>query len=223
MNKVISEAKAHAVGSAKKASFWKTLTVILFLFSIVLIIKTFWLDQKPFSDYQNIIPSQTQAVFFIKISELGQLVPSVIPGLEQNSDFYKWLKQKISQFMADSDVDVQKELLPTLEEETAFLVFPENGSNKLVWAAIGQINLNQTVASQKVISKLEEGLKKNFGINQLFYRQVKINTVYAFNKIDKPYYYSQVDNYLIVGNDLGVLEKIIDEIIGNGNFIGNFR
>jgi hypothetical protein len=215
LNKILSDAKAMASGSAKKASFWKILTAVFLLLSIALAIKTFWLDQKSFSDYQDIIPSQTQAVFFIKISQIDQLAPSVIPGLEQNSDFYKWLKQRISQFLADSNIDARAELLPILKEEAAFMVFPQNNSGRLTWAIIAQSNLDQPAAGQTVFGKIEDGLKKNFGINQLLYRQIKINSVYAFNKIDNPYYYSQIDNYLIVGNDLDSLQKIIDKIIGN--------
>ena len=214
LNKVFQDAKTQAMSSAKKASFWKILTAIFLLCSIALAIKAFWLDQRSFSDYQNIIPSQTQAVFFIKLSQIDRLAPAVIPGLEQNSDFYKWLKQRISQFLNDANVDAQTELMPILKEEAAFLIFPQNNPNRLTWAIIAQSNLNQNTASQTVFTKIEGGLRKNFGINELFYRQIKINSVYAFNKVDKPYYYSQVDNYLIVGNDLDSLEKIIDKIIG---------
>jgi len=215
LNKVLSDAKNQVSGSAKKASFWKILTAVFVLFSAALAIKTFWLDQRSFSSYQNIIPSQAQAVFFIKLSQIDRLAPAVIPGLEQNSDFYRWLKQRISQFLTDSNIDAQAELMPSLKEEAAFLVFPQNGSNKLTWAIIAQSNLDQNTASNSVFAKIEGGLRKNFGINQLFYRQIKINSVYAFNKVDKPYYYSQIDNYLIVGNDLESMQEIIDKIIGN--------
>jgi len=219
LNKVISEARALALAPGKRATLWKILTAIFVLVSIAFAIKIFWLDQRFFSQYQNIIPEGTQAVFFIKIGELEQLAPAVIPGLEQNSEFYRWLKQRINQFLADSNINAQTELLPSLKEEAAFLVFDTNQSNKLNWAIIAQSNIGQNAGNQTVFAKIEQGLRKNFGINQLFYRQVKINSVYAFNKIDKPYYWSQIDNYLIVGNDLESLQKIIDKIIGKGNLI----
>jgi len=215
LNKVLSDAKNQVSNSAKKASFWKILTAVFLLFSIALAIKTFWPDQRSFSEYRDIIPSQTQAIFFIKISQIDRLSITVIPGLEQNSDFYKWLKQRIEQFLADSNIDARAELLPSLKEETAFMVFPQNNSGRLNWAIIAQSKPDQPAAGQAVFSKIEDGLKKNFGISQLLYRQIKINSVYAFNKADRPYYYSQIDNYLIVGNDLDSLQKIIDKIIGN--------
>jgi len=180
-----------------------------------LAIKSFWYDQRNLPSYQNIIPGEAQAVFYIKISQLNQLAPAVIPGLEQNSDYYKWLNQKISQFLTNANIDAQSELLPSLKDETVFLVFPPSNTGNLVWAIIGQSNLQSASSGQTVFGKIEDGLRKSFGTNQLLYRQVKINSVYAFNKIDKPYYYSQVDNYLIVANNLDALEKIVDKIIGN--------
>jgi hypothetical protein len=215
LNKVISDAKTRASNSAKKASFWKILTVIFLLLSIGLAIKSFWYDQRNLPSYQNIIPGEAQAVFYIKISQLNQLAPTVIPGLEQNSDYYKWLNQKISQFLTDANIDAQSELVPSLKDETVFLVFPPTKTGGLSWAIIGQSNIVATGGNQTVFGKIEDGLRKNFGTNQLFYRQIKINSVYAFNKIDKPYYYSQVDNYLVVANNLDALEKIVDKIIGN--------
>ncbi|OIO47818.1 MAG: hypothetical protein AUJ32_01960 [Parcubacteria group bacterium CG1_02_40_82] len=219
LNKVLSDAKALALAPARKAMPWKILTAIFALISIAFAIKIFWLDQRFFSQYQNIIPEGTQAVFFIKIGQIDQLAPAIIPGLEQNSDFYRWLKQRINQFLADSNINVQTELISSFKEEAAFLVFNPNQSNKLNWAIIAQSNIGQNAGDQTVFAKIEAGLRKNFGINQLFYRQVKINSVYAFNKIDKPYYWSQIDNYLIMGNDLESLQKIIDKIIGSGNLI----
>jgi len=75
--------------------------------------------------------------------------------------------------------------------------------------------LTSRLPARPLFTKIEDGLRQNFGINELFYRQIKINSVYAFNKVDKPYYYSQVDNYLIIGNDLASLQNVIDKIIGN--------
>jgi len=65
------------------------------------------------------------------------------------------------------------------------------------------------------MNKIEEELRKEFGINQSFYRQIKINSVYSFNQINKPYYWSQINDFVAISNESSSLQKIIDGIIGN--------
>ena len=74
---------------------------------------------------------------------------------------------------------------------------------------------NQNGKEEEVLTKIEKELKKDFNFSQFFYRQIKItNLKPVFVSNPGNYYYSQIQEYLIISNSESWLEKIIDRIIG---------
>jgi hypothetical protein len=212
LNMVLSQ--AQKVNTPKGRLFWLILALVFFMTSAVLALKIFWFDQKTFSQYQKIVPPDTQALILIKISQLNQTAPLLMPQFEQNND-YLWLKQRIDQFLFEAQISAKNDFWPLLKDEVAFMILPLNSAEKPAWGLIVQTKTEQALQAQKIIGKVEDGLRKNFGLNQSFYRQIKINSVYSFDQIDKPYYWSQAKNFFVISNNLAGAQKMIDGIIDN--------
>ncbi|MBI4709356.1 MAG: hypothetical protein HY764_04095 [Candidatus Portnoybacteria bacterium] len=210
LNQVLSES-----GQPKppKNRLWRFLTLITTLVAAGLAIVLFWFNEQPFSRYQSIIPKETQAVAVIKTDKLQDLGSLILPDLENSSSFYRWLKSQVLQFLSDSNVSIDKDIAPLLEEELAILILPQETAG-VSWAAIAQTKPNET-QNQLVFSKIEAGLRRNFGLNQTSYRQIKINSVYSLDQIDRPYYYCQIKNFIVISNSLNGVKAIIDRIINN--------
>lgn len=214
LNRVLSQAQKFK--RPKSRLIWLVLTLIFLTTSAVLAIKTFWLDQKTFFQYQKLIPQDSQTLVIIKISQLNEIAPLALPELNQNNN-YLWLEQRVSQFLSENQISAGRELWPLFKDEVAFLILPSNSSSaaKPAWGLLAQIKNAQDPQSQKIFNKIEQGLRKEFGINQSFYRQIKVNSVYSFNQINKPYYWSQINDYIAISNDLTGLQKMIDEIVSD--------
>lgn len=212
LNQVLSFAKNS--GRRKSSRIWIAVSIILFALSLALGAKIFLSAPKDYSQYQKAVPQNAKAVIFFKINELRDLAPTALPDLDRDDSFFHWLKDRVLKFLNDYDISTQDELLPYLNQDAAFFIPSSSSSKKPIWAIIGQVKLTPASQNPGVFDKIEQGLRQEFGLNELFYRQVKINSVYSFNQVQKAYYYSQVDNFILVSNDLFTLQEIIDEIVG---------
>lgn len=214
LNQLLS-AQAKLVAKNKN-KFWLTFGffLILTLILLALLANLFWSKPWGFGVYQKLIPEQTQAAIFLKINELENLYPAIIPDEEQNSSFYQWLKNRILQFLADSDVSAENDLLPLFQEQAAFLILPPRSNQKLSWLILAETKPSQDLQKQLIFDKIEQELRKDFGLSQLSYRQVKINAVHSLNQLERRYFYAQINNFVTISNDQAALENLIDRIIG---------
>ncbi len=211
LNRVFSQTNEPKTPK-NKIKIWLIAVVLLIIISLGLAAKI-WLDsQKSFSQYQNLIGPETKTAVVFKIDRLESIAGLAMIELKKDIDFYRWLKERITVFLADSQVSLQNDIIPFLQDEAFFLIIPSN-KNDFTWVAGGKIKSNQAFQAQKAIEKIELGLRKNFGTNELLYRQTKINTVYSFSQINKPYYWSQIDGFILVSNNLPGIQTIIDKII----------
>lgn len=207
LNQVLSQASSKMKNKGKP---WMILSLILTLALAALVFAFFWSAPKNFSLYQNLIPPETKITAFLKIDQLENISSLVLPELEKDSSFYRWLKERTLGFLRDSGVSGQ-EIASLLEKDIVFLVLPSE--ENLNWLIIGKL---KPASSEKQIlfGKIEYGLRQDFGLDQSFYRQIKINSVYSFGKTDRPYYYAEVNNFIIIGNSLDSVRDLIGKIIG---------
>jgi len=204
----------------RKGKFWPIVAFILLLIILVLAGRLWAESRKNFLQFNNIIPSDAKAVFLVKLDQLREIAPSLLPEIEANSAFYQWAKDRISQFLVSAGISAQDEIIPLFKQDIALLALPST-NGKTAWVLLAQQQPGQDRQENTLVAKIEEGLNKNFGTNELLYRQTKIKSVYSFKQIDKPYYYAQINGFTIISNELPAIQKIIDKIIGNG-FL-NFR
>jgi len=214
LNQLLS-AQAKSITKNRNKS-WLNFSVglILIMILIVLAANFFWSSSKSLSAYQKLTPKQAQAAIFFKIYELKNLYPAVIPNEEQNASFYQWLKNRILQFLADSGISAENDLLPLFQEQAAFFILPPDRNQKLSWLILAETKSNQDPKRQLVFNKIEQELKKDFGFNQTFYRQLKINIIYPLDQLERQYFYAQINNFVAVSNSQTTLENLIDRIIG---------
>jgi len=199
----------------KTRRFWPILSLIFLLIALGLSAKLFFFNHQAFSGYQKIIPEDAKVAILLKLSQIESLGPTLAPELEQNSQLYRWLKDKIDQFLKDSGVSLQQDLVPIFNEDALFLMLPSASNNQANWAIVAQLKNTQDQQDKRVLTKIESGLRRDFSLNQIIYRQTTINSVYSFNQINQPYYYAQVNNFIIVGNNLVSFQQMVDRIIGN--------
>ncbi len=212
LNRVLAEAREPK--ARKKSKIW---LLVLFLLLIILGLTgwLWWLSRQSFSDYQSIIPEQAEAIILLKTSQLADQAPQISSRLEKDSSLLRWLEDKISQFLADSGLSAPKDILPLFRDEIAFFVLPPTQNQKIAWLALSRTVSGQETQKQAVIGKIENGLRKNFGTDQTFYRQIKINSAYSFNQAQTLYYWAQINDFIAVSNDLASMQLMIDKIIGN--------
>jgi len=211
LNRVFSGGNAEP--KSKKTSLLWLISIIILLMAVLGLAAKIWLDsQKSFSQYNDLIGPETKTAVIFKIDRLESIAGLASVELKKGADFYPWLKEQISVFLADSQVSLQNDIIPVLQGETFFLVLPSENNN-FAWVAGGKIKTEQSFQAQKMIEKIELGLRKNFGTNESLYRQTKINSAYSFNQINKPYYWSQIGEFILISNDLSGIQKIIDKII----------
>lgn len=196
----------------KSSPLW--IIIIAILSAIILgLAAKIWLDsQKSFSQYQTLIGPETKTAVIFKLDRLEGLAGLAMAELKKDPGFYAWLKEQITDFLTGSQVSFQKDVIPVFDNEAFFLILPSD-KNDFAWVAGGKFRAGQDFLAQKVIEKIEAGLRQNFGTNESLYRQTKINSVYSFSQIDKPYYWSQIDGFVLVSNDLQAIQRIIDKII----------
>ncbi len=213
LNRVFSDQNLNP-RPKKRSPFWLVLIIIL-LIAVFSLAAKIWLDsQKSFSQYQNLIGPETKIAMVFKTEKLEALAGVALVELNQSADYYPWFKNQISNFLANSQISLQSDIFPVFQDEAFFLVLPSE-TNSFAWVAGGKIKAEQSFKAQKTIKKIESGLQKTFGTDQLSYRQTKINSVYSFNQINKPYYWSQIDDFILASNDLSGIQKAIDKIISD--------
>lgn len=203
-----------------KTKVWLSAVILLAMISAGLGVKI-WLDsQKRFSQYQDLIGSEIKTAVFLKTDHLESIIGLAAAELKKDTGFFLWLKERITSFLAGSQISAADDLLPLFQDEAFFFVSPaspsqggSSGVDSFIWAAGGKIKSDQNLQVQRVLEKIARALRQNFGVSELLYRQTKINSAYSFNQINRPYYWSQIDGFVLVSNNLEAMQGIIDRVI----------
>ena len=213
LNQVLADAKEAK--NSSKSRFWPVVALILAIIALGLGARLFLFSQPNYSQYQKIIPSNVKAIILLNLSSLQDLAPVLSPELQDNSQYFRWLKDRIQLFLQDAGVSAQNDLLPTLTSQAAFMVLPSSTDNiPVAWVLAAQTKNISDQQDQRVFDKLQQELRRNFGVNQIVYRQTQINTVYSFNYTDRPYYWTRINSFILVGNELNSFQSVVDQIIG---------
>lgn len=209
----LNQVLAKNAGSAikKTSRIWILISFLLLAAALGLAAKIYLNPAPGYSQYEKFIPAQAKAVVFFKISDLKDLTPALTPALGDNESFYKWLKDRAIKFLNDNQIKGE-ELLAATQENAVFMVIDSSGQ-KVLWAAIFEVKPDEQNQLPPTLYKLQQGLRQEFGLDESFYRQAKINSVYSFNNPKKPYYYSQINNFVIISNDLNTIQQLIDKAV----------
>jgi len=216
LNQVLAQAKQPK--NKKKLRLISVFLAILILILAGFMAGFFLFRPQGFSQYQKLIPEQAKAVIFLKTDQLKNLTPGIWSDFEQDSSYFQWLKDRISQFSADAQIIPENDIIPLFKEEVAFIVLSSASSanQKPNWAILAEIRQGQDSQKQITFEKVEQVLRRDFGLDELFYRQTKINQVYSLNQPEQAWYYTQVNNFIIVSGDLVSIQSLVDKIIKGG-------
>lgn len=204
--------KNNKNGSGQKVSkLWFGLTLLLFLACLGLIAKSLWLDKNTFSKLGSLTPEQAQSVIFFKISQTSQILPVLSGQAVQGDSPYQWLRGRVLDFLSKEQISLENEILPLFEDNGMAMILSSDSNQQFNWAVLLETKPTQESKIQTAGQKIEEGLRQDFGLNQLYYRQIEIHSAYSFDRPERPYYWTQAKNFIIISNDLNGLEAIIDK------------
>ena len=155
---------------------------------------------------------------------LSQKSPSVrlIPkenialAIIDKDSVFKWpfeqeLKPAIEKYLGQTNLEFQKDIQPLLKNQLALALFPAEEKQASPFIVVLQKNTSLAQFNQ-ILSRLEEEFKKDFNLSSESYRQANITNLKSLSS-DSNYYYSQIEDYLVIGNSLEWLKKTIDLII----------
>ena len=205
------EIKKRANLQIKPKTKFSQLWLIFFLMGILLLALIIFpasKNKKISLSFLEIIPDETPFFAFIKIDDLlsSQNLLLKTPSSQQ---FFL----EITNFLKKINLDLEKDIKPLYQEKIALLL--SVNKDYLDFVILIKRKENQNGKEEEVLTKIEKELKKDFNFSQFFYRQIKItNLKPVFVSSPGNYYYSQIQEYLIISNSESWLEKIIDLIIG---------
>ncbi|OGZ33436.1 MAG: hypothetical protein A2174_01230 [Candidatus Portnoybacteria bacterium RBG_13_41_18] len=199
-----------------RSRIWLFLAGIFFLISCGLAAKIFLFEKILLGQFSDKIPPQAISASLIKLPDLTEGASGLGSLFRQNAAF-SWWQDQIVQFLNLEGLSVQEDLLPALKDEAAFLIMPARNDH-IVWAAIAQKENSQELAIQDVFGRIESGLQKRLGVSEQIYRQIEINSVFSLRQPERIYYWSQIDDFIIISNNFEAVKAIIDQNIKRGIF-----
>jgi hypothetical protein len=183
------------------------------LMVIILACLSYWfLKPVPEIPLAKIIPQETVAFSLIDQKTLTSQILPFHRNLQKQSSFYQWLITAINQYLNQANLDFSKDIQPLFEKQLGLVLFPSNDQTAFPFvvflrkeAPSAQIN--------RILDQIEQVLKKDFHFSDQIYRQIKIISLKPLSSPSSVYYYSQIENYLLISNSIDQLKKTIDLII----------
>ncbi|MFH0852330.1 MAG: hypothetical protein V1845_01870 [bacterium] len=215
LNQVISDHE-QAIRPKPKKRFWPILAALLFFIAAALAFKIFWLDrQNQFLQLSRLVPETSQASMVVRLADVASAAKPLAYQVGKG-EWYEWLSGRTIQFLKDSNISAQKDLLPLFNDQALVLLFaPVSGKNDVSWGLIAQIKQGQEPINQPLLVKMQDEIKNSFGLNQQLYRQIQINSAFSFKQMDRPYYWTQINNLVLISNSLPAMQKMVDKVISN--------
>lgn len=213
----LSGALAQPKASQVKEKRWlmPLLFSLLFISLAILAANFFITRTKSSSPLKEYFPEQAEMTILFKTQQAGNIGYLISSRLEKDYPFYQWLKARAGQILDEAVVSAAKDIAPLLKDEVALAILDSDEKQKLSWLLLTQIKPEKLAQKEIIFSKIEQVLKKNFGFNQLSYRQIRISRAYSLSQADKSYFYAQINTFFVIGNSLEEIEKTIDRIIEN--------
>ncbi len=213
----LSGALAQPKASQVKEKRWlmPLLFSLLFISLAILTANFFIARTKNSSPLKEYFPEQAKVSILFKTQQAGNIGYLISSRLEKDYPFYQWLKARAGQILDEAGVSAAKDIAPLLKDEAALAILDSDEKQKLSWLLLTQIKPDKLAQKEIIFSKIEQVLKKNFGFNQLSYRQIRISRAYSLSQADESYFYAQINTFFVIGNSLEEIEKTIDRIIEN--------
>lgn len=212
IKKALNLSAPQPAAETKISGFWMFSALILFCFSIILAGFLLLQNRQTAWEYADLIPQNYQVAAFLNLSSLPDLGAALIPGMEKDSAFFRWFKERAVKFMTDSGLKASQ-VVSLFEDRAIFTALPQEGTNSGSWVFLAKNKPGQSASRQNVLGKMELVLKKDFFLNELFYRQVEIKSAHSLANPDKPYFYAQADDYVLISNNQASLQNFLDKII----------
>lgn len=172
--------------------------VLLFLFLSETVFIVYWLN-RPDQAYKKYIPKNAIISAYLNVPELAEALLSV---QSPATDYLNNLSLKNN---------LEPKQLPEAFENPALFILMPPSENRLIWLAIGKVNVNKF---QEGLKKAEQELKKNYNLISEDYRQHEITEIKALGgEKNKSIFYSLAGSFLIFGNDRAQIQAAIDRMI----------
>lgn len=193
----------------KKSLGW----IVLVLIGAILTYSANWfLNPSKKAPLTDIIPQEAIAFGLIDQESFYSQILPFEQSIQGQSSFYKWLSAKIEEKLNQNSLDFQKDIQPLFRKQLGIALFPPESEEPFPFIIILQKQA-ASVQINRILSQIEPELKKDFHLFHQIYRQVKIIILKPLSPSASNYYYSQIENYLVISNSTNWLEKTIDLII----------
>ncbi|OGZ35256.1 MAG: hypothetical protein A3A94_01505 [Candidatus Portnoybacteria bacterium RIFCSPLOWO2_01_FULL_43_11] len=160
----------------------------------------------------KIIPKSASAFVIIDQKSLfDQILPFHQEFLEQSS-FYQWSTKEFEKRLNQAGLDFPKDIQPLLKNQVGLALFPQKDKEPFPFVLILQREAT-SAQTNRILEQIEKELEKDFHTSYQTYRQNKIINLKSLSSQAKNYYYSQIEDYFLISNSPGLLEKTIDLII----------
>lgn len=193
---------------------------IWLLFSVLIIILALtglimFVESRPFSPYQGLVPSEAVGTFYFDQARLNQVI------LQLQERNFNWgpfvsVQNEIAGLLAKNNANLDQ--FGSLLEKEVALVFlpcpepPQKNAGQPGWLFLAKIKDQSGVSS--LIEQAEVQFKRNYNLSAENYRQIRVVEVKALNQDQAGVFYAQAQNYLLISSNLAVLQGVIDELVG---------
>lgn len=192
---------------SKRAGLFLAILVIIILVCLV----NWFFKPSPAIPLAKIIPQEAIVLSLIDKDALyGQILP-FYGTLQEQSPFYQWLMAEINRYLSQADLDFQQDIQPLFKKQLGLALFPANDQTDFPFVILLQKQAGSAQIN-RILGQIELVLKKDFHLSSQIYRQIKIISCQSLSS-PHSFYYSQIEDYFLIGNSIDWLEKVIDLII----------
>lgn len=176
--------------------------VFLILVIFILLIKILFFSPQEEVSLNRLIPQQAAILSLIQERALVE---------EINYPFNQETLNKFNGYLSQADLDWSQDILPLFKKPVAFASFPQSDASQF-FVLLFQLEVSPDKI-KAILKSLERVLKNDYQFSYQIYRQTKIVILKPLIPDSSLYYYSQIEDYLIISNSLEWIEKVIDLII----------
>lgn len=186
------------------------------VFGLALIISVslivWFLKQSQPIPFVKIVPQERIALAIVNQEALYNQILPFHQNLWPQSSFYQGLIDETNNYLTRLGLDFSKDVLPLFKKQSVIASFPVESGQAFPFIIILQKEGSSAKIDQ-ILNQLEQELKKDLYLSSQVYRQIKITDLKPLSSNSSDYFYSQTEEYLIIGNSLKYLEKTVDLII----------
>ncbi|MFH1460842.1 MAG: hypothetical protein ABIF84_00230 [Patescibacteria group bacterium] len=163
--------------------------------------------KQPSSPYLKLFPSGLIATSYFNHSQISSLFKS-LKEQGYNLSLFNWTESEVKDLLAKAKIESAETILSLFQDQAALVLLPASGQH-LNWMVFASIKVSGDQFNEAK-SKTERAVKQNFNITNENYRQIQITKIQNLDQGPTSLYYTKVNDYFMVTNDLDYLKEAID-------------